>query len=152
MAAARAALLVFLLLPLPGAAQPGAGMRPVAVALEALPAAIASAIAEAEDHLLADRAVRQLELAHAYVQGFQGLPEGSGSLREASLRAAYAWTGEVVEAFLAVPGRFVDAETAGAACTAYFDRVPASQAPAVSASTKRPGTARNASTTSPVQA
>lgn len=124
MRARPSAILAVLLLALPAfapvvAASSDDPMEPVRVALAALPGAVRLAIKEAEDHLLTDVSQRHLQDVRDYVAGFRDLPPGDGGLKDPRVRDAYAWTEDVVEVFLAIPGRFTTAETAGAFCRAY---------------------------------
>ena len=127
-----AVVLVVALLALPAAANPmPPQVRPLQVALDALPDALASAIREAEDHLLADEAQRDIDELQAYVQGFRTLPDGG--LQEVGLQEAYAWTQDVVEAFTALPGLIARMERAGNQCAYGDDLTSATGAPVVSA-------------------
>lgn len=102
-------------------------LLPPQAALDVLPDAVALAIAEARDHLLSDQAQARLEAARGFVTGFDALPPGQGALSDPQVRAAYAWTEDVVTTSLAIPPQLDALQTAGADCGAYFANVTRSE-------------------------
>lgn len=120
-----------LLWPAPALAQDGGSptadpaLVPLQVALRDLPAIIDLALNESEERLLSDVAQGRLAEELEYVRGFSELPPAGGALRDADVRAAYAWLQEVIEAAAGVPGTFDDTQRAGATCRAAFAGVPA---------------------------